>query len=468
MNAITRRWNAPNGYRHVLVIGLPLMASMLSATVTQFTDRMFLGQYSLEALAASLSGSISNFTLMGFFMGLVSYVNVFVAQYTGANRPERVGAALWQGIWLAIISGAVIALLGLFGPAFFTLVGHAPEVQVMEAAYFGILCAGSVFNILAIALSTFYSGRGLTRPVMLVNMAGAALNIPLDYALINGAWGAPQLGIRGAGIATVIAWAMTAALFALLIFRRRHEQCYRVLSSFAPDRELFMRLFRFGAQGGTQFFLDVFGFMAFVLLVGRLGNNALAATNMVFSLNHFTFLPMFGLHIAAETLVGQSIGAQRPEDGEQAATSCVQLCVAWGLAVGAVFILLPGPLLAVFKPAAYTAAQYAPIAETGRVLLWFVVAYTVFDGVAIAYTGALKGAGDTRFCMLLSAVLTTFFFFLPTYMVVEVLHLGLYSAWSCLVLFLTLYAGSAYWRFRAGGWKELSVIDVQQPAPPTY
>ncbi|MBU1004016.1 MAG: MATE family efflux transporter [Proteobacteria bacterium] len=459
MNAITRRWNAPNGPRQLLLVGLPLMASMLSATVTQFTDRIFLGQYSLESLAASLSGSITNFTVMAFFMGMVSYVNVFVAQYTGAGRHERLGAALWQGVWLSLGSGVVIALMGLPAHQIFSLAGHPPAIQAMEADYFRILCFGSVLNILAVSLSTFYSGRGLTRPVMLVNMIGAAVNIPLDYALINGFWGAPELGIRGAGIATVIAWGVTAALFALLIFRRSYEKQYRVLSAYRFNRELFGRLLRFGAPGGAQVFLDVFGFMAFVLIVGRLGNDQLAATNMVFSLNHFTFLPMFGLHIAVETLVGQSIGAGRPEEGVLAASSCAQLCVLWGMAVGAVFLLFSGPLLAAFKPAAYTLAQYAPIAETGRNLLFFVVAYTLFDGIAIAYTGALKGAGDTRFIMLLAAAMSLLVLVLPTYLVVEVLHLGLYAAWTCLVAFLVLYAGFAYLRFRAGGWMKLSVIE---------
>lgn len=458
MNAFTRRWNAPNGHRELLLVGLPLMASMLSATVTQFTDRIFLGQYSLESLAASLAGSITNFTVMAFFMGMISYVNVFVAQYTGAGRHDRLGAALWQGIWLSLGSGVVIALMGLPAHQVFTLAGHPPAIQAMEADYFRILCFGSVLNLLAVALSTFYSGRGLTRPVMVVNMIGAAVNIPLDYALINGAWGAPELGIQGAGIATVIAWGVSAALFAALIFRRRYEQQYRVLSSCGLDRELFRLLLRFGAPGGAQFFLDVFGFMAFVLIVGRLGNDQLAATNMVFSLNHFTFLPMLGLHIAVETLVGQSIGAGRPEQAVQAATSCAQLCMAWGLAVGAVFLLFPGPLMAAFKPAAYSLAQYAPIAETGRNLLCFVVAYTLFDGIVIAYTGALKGAGDTRYIMLLAAAMSLVLV-LPTYIVVEVLHLGLYAAWTTLVAFLVLYAGFAYLRFRAGRWMKLSVID---------
>lgn len=459
MNAITRRWNAPNGYRQVLAVGLPLMASMASATVTQFTDRMFLGRYSLDALAASLSGSITNFTLTAFFVGVVSYVNVFVAQYTGGERPERVGAALWQGIWLSLCFGALVALAGLPAEPLFGLAGHSPEVRAMEADYFRILCLGGVMNILAVALSTFFSGRGLTRPVMLVNMAGALLNIPLDYALINGAWGLPELGIQGAGWATVLSWSLSAALFAALVFRPANESRYRTLSAWRPDRALLRRLLAFGLPGGAQLFLDMFGFMCFVLIVGRLGTGELAATNMVLSLNHFTFLPMVGLHIAAETLVGQAMGAGKPDHAVQAAASSVHLCIAWGLAVGLVFLTVPGPLLAVFKPVGYSAAQYAPIADTGRVLLAIVVAYTVFDGMAIAYTGALKGAGDTRYVMILAGVLSLFGLVLPTYLVVEVLGLGIYPAWSLLVVFLVLYALLTRRRFKSGAWRSIRVVE---------
>lgn len=464
MNGITRRWHAHNGYRELLTIGLPLMASMASATVTQFTDRMFLGQYSLDALAASLSGSITNFTIMAFFVGIVSYVNVFVAQYTGSDRPERLGAALWQGIWLSLAFGGLVALTSIPAEEIFALAGHSPAVQTMEVAYFRIMCLGAVFNILDVSLSTFFSGRGLTRPVMLAHMAGAALNIPLDYALINGAWGLPEMGIRGAGIATVISWAFSALIFARLIFTKANEEKYRVLSAWRIEKELLGRLLRFGVPGGMQLFLDLFGFTCFILIVGRIGTNELAATNMVFSLNHFTFLPMIGLHIAAETLVGQSMGAGRPRDGIQAASSAVHLCMLWGMAVGAVFLLAPGPLLAVFKPATFSAAQYAPIAETGRILLIFVVAYTLFDGIAIAYTGALKGAGDTRFVMLLAAVLSLCFLVLPTYVIVEVLGLGLYHAWSGLVLFLLLYAGGSWLRFKSGKWQDIRLIE-EQAAP---
>ena len=93
-----KRWGGTGGYREVLAVGLPLVVSMGSSTVMLFTDRMFLANYSVDAIAAALPAGIASFLFVCFFMGVGGYVNVFVAQYTGARRGDRVGASLWQGV----------------------------------------------------------------------------------------------------------------------------------------------------------------------------------------------------------------------------------------------------------------------------------------------------------------------------------------------------------------------------------
>jgi MATE family multidrug resistance protein len=424
----------------------------------QFTDRMFLAHHSLEALAASLSGSITNFVFMAFFVGVASYVNVFVAQYTGAGQPGNVGAALWQGLWFSLLAGVALALLSLPGGWIFALAGHAPEIQEMEVAYYRILCWGSGLAVLGMCLSTFYSGRGLTRTVAVVNMIGAALNIPLDYALINGAWGFPALGIRGAGIATVTAWGVTALLFAALVFTRGNEARFGVRSRWRPDRKLFARLMRFGLPGGAQLFLDVFGFTVFILLIGRLGTTELAASNLVFSLDHFAFMPMVGLHIAIETLVGQALGAGDPGRAEEVTRSALHLALAWALSLAAVFLLVPEPLVAAFRPADMTPAQYAPVMTMGSLLLVVVAFYTLFDGVALVHFGALKGAGDTGFVMLCQSVCSLLLQVLPVWLLVEVLGWGVYWCWGTLAVSLAVLALAARLRYAGGRWKAMSVI----------
>jgi len=452
------KWEGRGGYREVLNVGLPLVASMASTTVMQFTDRIFLGNHSLDALAASLSGSITSFVFMAFFIGVATYVNVFVAQYTGAGRYDRVGAALWQGVWFSVLAAGAMVLMALPADWLFSMAGHSPEVQTLEVLYYRILCYGSGLSILSLCLSSFFSGRGMTRPVAVVNTIGAVLNIPLDYALINGAWGFPELGIAGAGIATVVAWGVTALLFARMVFTAKHERCYKVLSAWRYDRDVFRRLMRFGLPGGVQFFLDIFGFTMFILLVGRLGSSELAATNLVFSLNHFTFMPMVGLHIATETLMGQAMGAKHPEWGEAATRSAMHLCLGWAALLGLVFVVFPEPLAMLFRPADFTPEQFAPVVASSRILLLFVAGYSFFDGLAIIQFGALKGAGDTRFVMLSLAACSLALLVVPTYVIIEVLHGGLYMAWACVAVYLAGLSLVTRMRYAGGKWKTMSVI----------
>lgn len=452
------RWGIRNGYRDVLVVGLPLVASMASATITQFTDRVFLGHYSLEALAASMAAGSTQFLFYAFFSGLASYVNVFIAQYTGAGRHRDVGPALWQGLWFTLFSTFCMALLAIPGDFIFSMAGHAPAVRELEVQYYRILCCATGFNIAMVTLGGFYTGRGITRPVMLVDIAGALLNIPLDYVLINGIGPFPELGIRGAGYATAISWAFSAVLFVIIIFTRENEEKFNIRSGWRLNSDRFKKLLHFGLPNGLEFFLDVFGFTVFILLVGRLGNVELAATNMVLTLNQFSFLPMVGFHIAAETLVGQAIGAKRPDEGEVAATSTVHMCLVWAGIMVFVFLVFPGVLTDMFRPADFTAAEYEPMKEMGQVLLWFVAFYTLFDAVAITYLGALKGAGDTRYVMKIIGTLSIFVMVLPIYLVLEVFHLGLYAGWMGVVAYVLALAFFAVRRFRQGHWKTMSVI----------
>ncbi|MFO7984635.1 MAG: MATE family efflux transporter, partial [Desulfatiglandaceae bacterium] len=198
-----QRWSKHNGYRDVLTISLPLVASMGSITLMQFTDRIFLANYSVEAIAAALPAGVASFTCLAFFMGVANYTNAFVAQYTGAKALSRVGAALWQGIYLSLFSAILLATLFFVSDELFALIGHSPSIQALEITYFNILILGAGLIVLNSAMACFYTGRGLTWVVMFVNMAGAAVNIPLDYCLINGVGPFPRLGIVGAGIATV-------------------------------------------------------------------------------------------------------------------------------------------------------------------------------------------------------------------------------------------------------------------------
>ncbi|MCB2189362.1 MAG: MATE family efflux transporter [Deltaproteobacteria bacterium] len=453
------RWREPQGYRDVLRISLPLVVSMASSTVMQFTDRVFLSNYSLEAIAAALPAGVACFLLIALFMGVAAYVNVFVAQYQGAGAYRRVGASLWQGIHFALMAWLVLASFYFLADGLFAWVAHPPRVRVLETVYFKICILGAGFVVLSTALSCFFSGRGLTRPVMVVHLSAAALNIPLDYALIFGAGPFPELGVAGAAIATVAAEALIVVLLAALIFNRRNEQEFGVLSGWRWHPEIFRRLVRFGFPGGGHFFLDVFAFTVFVLMVGRLGTVELAASNVVLALNMVAFLPMIGFSIGVSTLVGQAIGAGRPEEGARATASTLHITLCYMGLVGTAFVLAPHPLLALFGASSQNPAEFAEITAVGVVVLRFVALYTLFDGLAIIYSGALKGAGDIWFVLLAQGACSLGVMALPLYLTLEVWHGGLYAAWACLTGYVAVLGTVFWYRFHTGKWRRMRVIE---------
>ncbi len=148
-----KRWNKPYGYKEVLGISLPLVASMSSTTVMHFTDRIFLGNYSLDTLAAAMPAVITAFMFLAFFFGVAVYANTFIAQYIGAGAYKRVGSSLWQAIYFSLGSGVLLAGLYFVAEPIFQFGGHTPEVQRLEVTYFRILTLGAVFNLMGMALS---------------------------------------------------------------------------------------------------------------------------------------------------------------------------------------------------------------------------------------------------------------------------------------------------------------------------
>ncbi len=453
------RRSSPGLDRAVLRVCLPLVISLSATTAMEFTDRVFLANYSIEAISAALPAGITSYLFIAFFGGVGGYVGVFIAQYTGRGEEKRIGLVLWQGIFFTLFSGVLLALLGAWASEpLFRLAGHAEEVRRQEEIYFAILCYGSVLHVAMATLATFFTGRGITRPVMLITAFAVALNIPLDYLLIYGRCGLPELGIAGAALATVSAWGVNVLLLALLIFTANNERRFAVWRGCRLDRALFLRLLRFGVPGSLQFTMDILAFTLFILLVGRISTPALAATNIVLSINALAFMPSMGVSQGVSVLVGQALGGGKPRLAGQYVVAACRLLLLYILAVDLLFVLAPDVVLAPFLGSGDEAARSEVLALC-RPLLSIVAAYLFFDALYMVYSGALRGAGDTRFMMLAIALVSPFCLVLPVYFGIERFHLSVQGAWLFVLLFVfTLFALSLL-RFRSGAWKKMLVIE---------
>jgi MATE family multidrug resistance protein len=462
---ISGRFRNEGGYADILTIAIPLIFTTSSWAVQNFIDRMFLNWYSKEALAASTPAGTLNFTLVCLFLGTVSYVSTFVAQYYGSDQNKMVGPVLWQALYISAISGVIIMLFIPFSNDIFALVGHGGMVQEYESSYFRILCLGAIPLVASSAMSGFFSGIGKTWIIMIANFAATAENLVMDYLLIFGNFGFPRMGIEGAAIATAFSSLVSFLIYAAVIFRPSYNAAFNTVAGWRFDPQLFKRLIRFGLPNGVQFFLDMMGITLFVLIIGRLGTDNLAATNIALNVNTIAFMPMIGLGITVSVLVGQYLGMNNPERAEYSVFSGLHIAILYMGFIALLYVLAPGIFISLFA-AGTDAEQFKSTAELVRVLLRFVAFYCVFDALNIIFASAIKGAGDTRFVMYAIIVFSAFGLVIPTGIVLFVFNLGIYAGWFVLTGYVIVLGLVFMFRFLGGKWKGMRVIEESHASLP--
>jgi len=414
-----------NSYKKIFSISIPLVLSMAATTVMEFTDRIFLSKYDINAIAAAMPAGIAVFLILTLFTGVTSYLNVFIAQYTGAGLNERIGSCVWQGIYFTLFSALVLLVISFFSESIFKLSGHPPEVQHLESQYFKILCMGGGINVLATVLTCFFSGRGHTAPVMVINFIGMIFNIPLDYAMINGIWIFPEMGIQGAGIATVCSWTLIALIYTLLIFNKSNDSKYRVLTNRKFDGDLFMQIIRKGGPAGLQFSLDVLAFTYFIFIVGRIGKLELAVTNIVLSIQSIAFMPAIGFSIGLSTLVGQSLARNDIKRAVKFTNQTIFILLLYTLMLACLFVFFPQLILGLFLSPENNIETLNSIANLGGDVIKLMAVLICFDAMYFTFLGTLRGAGDTRFIMWVVSAATVFVMMLPLSFIVFLFHWGL-------------------------------------------
>ena len=458
ISAIKSRWWQAGGYREVLEIAVPLILSTGAWSLMLFFDRMFLAWYSQEAIAAAMPAGMTSFAMMCPFIGTAAYVNTFVAQYYGANEEKRIGSIVWQGIYLSASSLLIVIPAYWLAESFFAAVGHTQELQLLETTYFKTLMFSAAFIVLNNTLSSFFSGLGKTKVVMWVSILITIINICLDYVFIFGKLGLPAMGIRGAAMATNIAVITGSLTFFLLFARAKYRVNFQTMASWRFNILLFRRLLYFGFPNGLRFFIDMSSFAAFLLFIGTLGTVPMAASTVAFNINALSFLPMLGLMIAVSVIVGQRLGENKPELAEFSTWSALHIAVTFFGVLAVLYLSVPEFFIWPFTihDELNSIEQSAPLII---VLLRFIAFFGLFDAMFLVFLGALEGAGDTRFIMKMSILVSWFLLVVPCYLYVNYFEPDLLILWWIITLNVVLYCAVFYWRFIRGPWKTMRVIN---------
>ncbi|MCS7271758.1 MAG: MATE family efflux transporter [Gemmataceae bacterium] len=453
--------------RKLLTLAVPLVLSQGFMTIQVTVDRILLAHHEPREVAAAFPAMMVFWLPFGLLQGTVGYVATFVAQYWGAGRPLRVGIAVWHGLYAAIGLGLIFALLA---PAWEWLIwwGRPREdVAALELTYLRYLSWAACPMLLVAAVNSFFSGLGRTWTILLIDGTGTLVNIVAGWLLIFGYAGLPEMGIAGAGLSTVVGAWVSASTGLVLLWRRQERQTYGTGQWCYLERELTLRLFRYGVPAGIQMFLDVLAFTLFTLLVGRLGVAAMTATSIAVTLNMLAFLPMIGVGQAVGILVGQYVGADQPEQAEQATWLGLRWVFGYMVAIAAVYVGMPEVLIAAFAPTGETErAAFVQAAVLVPPLLQCVAVYSLADAANVTFAFALRGAGDTRFVSWLTFAMAWPVMVLPTWYIVEHAEQWsqrwgqpLFAAWGCATAYIVLMAGCLWWRFRTGLWKTMRVIE---------
>ena len=441
-------------YLTILKLVWPLALGMMNSAVMQFTDRAFLAHESMKSLEAVLPASSLAMVVISFFYAVVAYSGTFVAGYFGAKDRRMCVASYRAGVQLALVAGLITLLTVPVGLALLSFASHAPDVLSRERLYYGIFSSGAVFLYLQMAVSSYFTGLGRTGTVLVANLIGVLANVFLDPILIFGFGGCPRLGISGAALASVLAMALQGLVLSL---QARRETAGVAALGWKDQIGLIRRIVRYGVPSGGYNVMSLLSFSVFVFMTGTVGDVELAVSNTCLAVNYLLFAPVYGFSFGASTVVAQALGRKDFKGAKAAGTRTVVLGVVFIAFVSALMLAFNRPLLLLFAPD--DPAQCERFLSLGFVLFVMMAAWQVFDATDIILAGALKGAGDTRFVMLLMLV-ASFAVWIPLAVLMRHFHNTLPALWSTMLVYVAVLFVASLVRWRGNGFYKASDILV--------
>jgi len=436
----------PSIRKQVFSLALPVVLSSLLQRSVGIVDIFLVGGLGASAIAAVGMAQLMVFVVMSLSWGINIGVTVLVAQLWGADRKQEAAKAAYQAMLLVIIAAAIITIIGMnFGGKVAALLGANAVVQGILADYTVILFGFILFTIAFNVLSGIMHGTGDTKTplyaVLLVNI----VHVVVAYPLIYGRFGFPALGVQGAAIAIAISECLGSTF---LLVRSMHKG-YVIVS-----RHLEMRFTVMTVKLGYPVFIDRLlqntGSLFFAKVILLYGTTVYAAHQVGLAIEAFSFMPGYGIAVAAATMVGQNLGAGRAQDARITAYEANRLAVLLMALMGLVFFFFPYALLKAFT-------NDPDVIKYGILYMKIVAFAQVPLAITMVVGGALRGAGDTGFIMF-ATISGMWFIRLPiTALLANIVHADIRYVWSIMIIDWLVRMSILLWRYRRERWGKLMI-----------
>jgi putative MATE family efflux protein len=454
-------------YRSILTLALPTVFAMLSQSVVNEIDIVFFSHLPCPESSNGQAALLPSLIIVWLFGGSLSAVNVgclaLTARRVAERKPEEAGAVLANAAWFSLVGGAVVSVLGWFLlPSILGLMIEVPDVRAVALAYSRWRMLGIISMAMTMAIKGFFDGIGRTHVHLVAAIVMNVFNVGLCYAFIFGHFGAPRMGVPGAGLSGFIAtWVGLAimVLYAAQLRDRFHPGKWSNLS-----RGLTWDILKLSIPAAVATAVMMFGFGLFSRIVGRLdaadtgtvagqcgGDEAVysAATTDIVEVLKLTFTACIAFGTATATLVSQSLGAKQPDRAEKFGWASVRL----GLMLFGVVGLCEGVL---FTPQIVDfISQSGAVRDAAMIPMRIMGIATPVLAVALILSEALFGAGNPRFVAVAQLVLI-FGGLLPLAYVLGIkLHWNLVGIWTAACAYGVAAAITMSAKFKGGGWKAI-------------
>ena len=432
--------------RATLVLGLPLIGSHLAQMLLHVTDTVMMGWYGVTELAAVVIASSSFFVVFILGSGFAQAVMPMVASAIGRGDEVQVRRDTRMGLWLSIGFGLLTyPLFWWSGPVLLAL-GQKPDVAAFGQDFLRIAGLGMIPSLVVMVLKSYLAALERTQVVLWVTLAGVGVNIAFGWALIFGNWGAPELGVRGAAIASVAVQAMTAGALAIYAGWLPDLRHFRLFQRFwRPDWQALGLVFRLGAPIGLTSLAEGGMFQASALMMGWIGTVELASHGIALQAAALTFMVHLGLANATTVRTALAAGAGDHAGLRLGGKVAIALSMAFAMITVTAFLTLPVPIISLFLDKANP--ESVQIVAYGTALLAVAALFQVVDALQVMALGLLRGVKDTRAPMWI-AVISYWVVGIPTsYLLAFKAGYGGVGLWLGLVVGLSVAAVLLMLRF---------------------
>jgi len=441
---MTEPLSPANHARETLALGLPLAGSSLAQMALHVTDVVMVGRYGVLPLAAVVLGASSFFVIYVLGSGFAKAVLPMVAAALARGDEAQVRRDTRMGLWLSIAFGAAIYPVFWWSGPILLALGQSPDVSAIAEDYLRVVGLGLVPALCVTVLQSYLSALGRTQVVLWVTLASVGLNIAVNWALIFGNGGFPELGAQGAAVATISTQLLSLGALGvyagvLPALRRFHlfQRFWR------PDWQAMRQVWRLGVPIGFTGLAESGLFQASALMMGWIGTVELAAHGIALEVAALTFMLHVGLSSAATIRVA---GFHGQGDGAALRLAAkVALAISFGVALASVVLFVPGPIVRLFLD--MSKPESAAIVAYGVVLLAVAALFQLADAMQVMALGLLRGLQDTRVPMWLATVSYWLIGIPCSYVLAFPMGYGGVGLWLGLVVGLVAAAASLMWRF---------------------